>query len=71
MSITGPRIEIIVDSKGVSRNEAIGIGGDGCQLATAPYEALQGDVLDTVATAEAYESPEEIEIKSQEGGCGG
>jgi len=68
MPTSGPRIEITVDPKGITRTEAIGIQGGACQLATAPYEALYGDVLDTVATSEAYEDPHEVEIKSQQGG---
>jgi len=71
--ISGPRIEITVDPKGITRTEAKEIKGGGCKLATAPYEALYGDVLDTVATAEAYEDEHVVEIKSQQGGggCGG
>ncbi len=68
MPTSGPRIEIIVDPKGITRTEAIGIQGGDCQLATAPYEIRFGDIIDVVATAEAYEDPHEVEIKSQQRG---
>jgi len=68
MAITGPRIEITVDPKGQTTTEVIGVPGDDCKAVSAEYEALFGDVLEHKATAEAYEEPEEIEIKAEQGG---
>ena len=65
MATTGPRIEITVDKKGVTTTSAFGVRGGDCHLVTEPYEKLFGAVIDTVATAEAYEDPEMVEIKSQ------
>jgi len=73
MSADGPRIEVIVDPKGVTKTTTFGLQGGACRLATAGYEARFGEVLETEATADAYEDPHEVEIKSQQGGggCGG
>lgn len=65
MSYTGSRIEIIVDKKGNSTTKVIGVPGEGCRVASAPYEALFGAVASSEATNEAYESPEEVEIKTE------
>jgi len=67
MAITGPRIEIIVDKKGSTATTVHGVTGGGCHTVSQPYEALFGAVTDTVATSEAYEDPELVEIKSHAG----
>jgi hypothetical protein len=65
MPITGPRIEVTVDKKGVGTTSVIGIQGGSCHALSEGYENLFGDVIETVDTAEAYEEPEEVEIKSE------
>jgi hypothetical protein len=63
---SGPRIEITVNPRGETRTQVFGITGDGCKVASAEYEMLFGDVLEHTATAEAYEDPEQVEIKNQQ-----
>lgn len=71
MPTAGPRIEITVDPKGITKTEVIGMQGERCKAASASYDKLFGEVLDTIATSEAYEDQQEIEIKMQQGGSGG
>lgn len=67
MSVTAERrIEITVDKKGNPTTKVIGCSGGDCQVVSKPYEELFGDVLETEATAEAYEDPEQIEIDIQQ-----
>ena len=67
MATDGPRIEITIDKKGGTTTSVFGVTGGDCHLVSAPYEALFGALVETTATAEAYEDPELVEIKSQAG----
>ena len=65
--MNNPRIEITIDKKGNTQTAVFGITGGACHLASEPYEQLFGAVIDSIATSEAYEDPELVEIKSQAG----
>ena len=67
MATAGPRIEITINKKGETTTEVFGVTGGGCHVVSAPYESLFGAVVETTATAEAYEKEELVEIKSQVG----
>lgn len=62
-----PRIEITIDKKGNTQTSVFGVTGGACHAVSEPYEQLFGAVIDSIATAEAYEDPELVEIKSQAG----
>lgn len=62
----GPRIEIVVDKKGNPTTQVFGAPGQSCHNVSEPFEKLFGDVLETEATAEAYEDPHELEIDVQQ-----
>ncbi len=68
MPITGPRIEITVHKNGETTHEVHGAQGDSCKTASRGWEALFGEVISTQSTMEAYEEPEKVEIKGQQGG---
>jgi len=68
MPITGPRIEITVSPKGEATTAVFGVQGGSCRALTEGYENLFGEVEETLDTAEAYEDPEEIEIKGEQKG---
>jgi hypothetical protein len=70
MSVSGPRIEITVSPKGQTKTEVFGVTGGMCSTLSAPYEALYGDVLDETAKNEAFEDPEQVEIKAEQQGDG-
>lgn len=65
-TFTGPRIEIHIDTKGNPTTKVVGVSGAVCHAITAPYEAMYGEVLDSHATTEAFEKPEEVEIKAKQ-----
>jgi hypothetical protein len=67
MAASGPRIEITINKKGETTTSVFGVTGAACHLASEPYESLFGALVETTATAEAYEDPELVEIKSQVG----
>lgn len=62
MSCEGPRLEITVDCKGKSSLTVIGVPGGACLMASAPYDAVLGKMLNSQATADAYEEPEKVRI---------
>lgn len=64
MSKDGPRIEIIVSKNGQTTTQVFGVAGGACHVVSDAYERLFGDVVATAATAEAYEDPEQVEIKA-------
>lgn len=67
MATTGPRIEIVINKKGETETSVHGVQGGSCHTVSEPYEKLFGALVETTATAEAYEDPELVEIKSQAG----
>ena len=68
MPHNGPRIEITVNKKGEGQTAVFGVQGAGCHTLTEGFEAIFGDVLETADTMEAFENPEEVEIKSEHKG---
>lgn len=66
MAITGRRIELIISPQGEQTTHVIGATGISCRELSAPWEALAGAVMMTEDTIEAYESPEEVEIKTEQ-----
>jgi hypothetical protein len=61
-----PRIEIVVDKKGGTETTVHGITGGGCKVASEGYEALFGAVESEVQTHEAFEEPEQVEMKAKQ-----
>ena len=60
------RIEITVKPNGETETHVIGVAGGKCRTISAAFEGCFGAVIASNDTQEAYEPPEQVEIKAEQ-----